>query len=144
MSRMGLLELPDGGQLRYDEAGDGPAVLLLHPGLWDRRTWDDQMTSFPASGYRTIRYDQRGYGESSRLTGEPYSRVVDLLAILDHLDVGAGRAGRRVDGRDARDRRDPGASLAGVGPGGRRGGLQRLRAAPGRRRLVGRIGAGHR
>ena len=87
MSRMGLLDLPDGGQLRFDEAGDGPAVLLLHPGLWDRRTWDDQMTSFPASGYRTIRYDQRGYGESSRLTGEPYSRVADLIAILDHLDV---------------------------------------------------------
>ena len=87
MSRMGVLELPDGGQLRFDEAGDGPVVLLLHPGLWDRRTWDDQMTSFPASGYRTIRYDQRGYGESSRLTGEPYSRVNDLVAILDHLDV---------------------------------------------------------
>jgi len=87
MSRMGVLELPDGGSLRFDEAGDGPVVALLHPGLWDRRTWDEQMTSFPAAGYRTIRYDQRGYGESSRLTGEPYSRVADLMAVLDHLEV---------------------------------------------------------
>ena len=36
MSRMGSSTLPDGGRLRYDEAGDGPAVTLLHPGLWDR------------------------------------------------------------------------------------------------------------
>ena len=87
MSRMGSIDLPDGGRLRYDEAGSGPAVVLLHPGLWDRRTWDDQMTSFPSSGYRTIRYDLRGYGASSRLTGEPYSPVTDLLAVLDQLDV---------------------------------------------------------
>lgn len=84
---MGTLELPDGASLRFDEAGDGPAVVLLHPGLWDRRTWDEQMTSFPAAGYRTIRYDQRGYGGSSRLSGEPYSRVEDLVAVLDHLEV---------------------------------------------------------
>ena len=87
MSTMGLVDLPDGGRLRYDVSGEGPAVVLLHPGLWDRRTWDPQMESFPAAGFRTIRYDARGYGESSRPTGEPYSHVRDLLVLLDELDV---------------------------------------------------------
>ncbi len=83
----GFVDLPDGARLRYDVAGAGPVVLFLHPGLWDRRVWDDQMTSFPAAGYRAVRYDTRGYGESSRPAGEPYSFVDDQLAVLDHLDV---------------------------------------------------------
>jgi 3-oxoadipate enol-lactonase len=87
MSQMGVVSLSGGGHLRFDESGSGPAVVLVHPGLWDRRVWDEQMESFPAAGFRTIRYDQRGYGESSRLTGEPYSSVADLLALLDHLEV---------------------------------------------------------
>ena len=62
-------------------------VVLLHPGLWDRRTWDDQLDSFPAAGFRAIRYDLRGYGASSRLTGEPYSHVADLVSLLDALQV---------------------------------------------------------
>jgi 2-hydroxy-6-oxonona-2,4-dienedioate hydrolase len=87
MSHMGSMPLADGGHLRFDDSGSGPTVVLLHPGLWDRRVWDDQMESLPAAGFRTIRYDQRGYGESSRLTGKPCSPVADLLALLDHLDV---------------------------------------------------------
>ena len=87
MSLMGTMQLAAGGHLRFDDSGSGPVVVLLHPGLWDRRVWDDQMESFPAAGFRTIRYDQRGYGESSRLAREPYSPVDDLLALLDHLDV---------------------------------------------------------
>jgi pimeloyl-ACP methyl ester carboxylesterase len=83
----GFVDLPDGGRLRYDAAGTGPVVLLMHPGLWDRRTWDDQMRSFPAAGYRAVRYDARGYGESSRPTGDPYARVDDQLALVDALDV---------------------------------------------------------
>jgi 3-oxoadipate enol-lactonase len=83
----GFVELPDGARLRYDVAGEGPVVVFLHPGLWDRRTWEDQMTSFPAAGYRAVRYDARGYGESSRPTGAPYSFVDDQLALFDALDV---------------------------------------------------------
>lgn len=82
-----MVELPDGGRLAYDVAGQGPDVVLLHPGLWDRRTWDPQMRSFPEAGFRTIRYDLRGYGGSSRPTGAPYSHVEDLLVLLDHLGV---------------------------------------------------------
>jgi 3-oxoadipate enol-lactonase len=87
MTRDGVVELADGARLAFDDVGEGPPVVLLHPGLWDRRTWDDQMTSFPAAGFRTIRFDLRGYGASSRLSGGPYSHVRDLVALLDELDV---------------------------------------------------------
>ncbi|HSL10280.1 MAG TPA: alpha/beta hydrolase [Actinomycetota bacterium] len=45
------------------------------------------MTSFPAAGFRAIRYDVRGYGASSRQDGRPYSEVADLVALLDELGV---------------------------------------------------------
>lgn len=79
--------LADGGHLAYDVVGEGPDVVLIHPGLWDRRTWDPQMTPIADAGFRAIRYDVRGYGGSSRLDGRPYSHVRDLVALLDALDV---------------------------------------------------------
>ena len=48
----GTVELPDGGSLAFEDVGDGPAVVLLHPGLWDMRTWDPQMDPFVDSGFR--------------------------------------------------------------------------------------------
>lgn len=71
------------GSLAYEVAGEGPTVTLLHPGLWDMRTWDREFVRFADAGYRVVRFDQRGYGRSSRLTGAPYSNVRDLLAVLD-------------------------------------------------------------
>lgn len=89
MTWSGTVELDDGGHLAVEVDGEGPAVVLIHPGLWDRRTWDPQMRTFPAAGFRTIRYDMRGYGGSSRLTDSPYSHVRDLVAMLDRLEVDA-------------------------------------------------------
>jgi 3-oxoadipate enol-lactonase len=83
----GVIELADGGHLAFEDVGEGPAVVLLHPGLWDMRTWDPQMPTFTGAGYRVIRYDLRGYGRSSRPTSEPYSHVEDLRSLLDHLGV---------------------------------------------------------
>ena len=73
----------EGGELAYEVAGEGPTVTFLHPGLWDMRTWDREFVRFADAGYRVLRFDQRGYGRSSRLTGAPYSNVRDLLAVLD-------------------------------------------------------------
>jgi 3-oxoadipate enol-lactonase len=84
---VGFADLPDGGRLAYEIAGAGPAVTMLHPGLWDSRTWDPQFD--PWSGrFRVLRYDLRGYGRSSRLTGAPYSHPRDLIALLDALEIG--------------------------------------------------------
>lgn len=80
------VEVP-GGQLHCEVTGAGPDVTLIHPGLWDSRTWDPQVPVLVDAGYRVIRYDVRGYGRSSRPTGEPYSHVGDLTAVLDVVDV---------------------------------------------------------
>lgn len=86
MSRRGSVAFED-GSLRFEVDGAGPAVMLVHPGLWDMRTWDLEFARLVDAGYRAIRYDVRGYGESSRLTGETYSNVRDLVAVLDSLEV---------------------------------------------------------
>jgi pimeloyl-ACP methyl ester carboxylesterase len=84
---MGFVDLSDGGRLAYDDAGEGSAVVFLHPGLWDRRVWDRQMVTFGDAAFRTVRYDLRGYGASSRPTDRPYSHVRDLVELLNHLEI---------------------------------------------------------
>jgi len=83
----GTVELPDGATIRCDTTGEGPDVVLLHPGLWDRRVWERQMETFPAAGFRVTRYDLRGYGGSSRPGDEAYSHAGDLLALMDALGI---------------------------------------------------------
>jgi pimeloyl-ACP methyl ester carboxylesterase len=81
-----LVDVPD-GRLWTETTGVGPNVVLVHPGLWDARTWDPQVPVLVDAGYRVTRYDLRGYGRSSRLTGEPYSNVRDLVAVLDAAGI---------------------------------------------------------
>lgn len=81
MSEERVLEV-DGGRLWTEIAGAGSGVVLIHPGLWDSRTWDPQWEPF-AARHRVVRYDVRGYGRSSRPDGAPYSHVRDLKAVMD-------------------------------------------------------------
>jgi pimeloyl-ACP methyl ester carboxylesterase len=74
-----------GGELYYEMAGEGCTLLLIHAGVADCRMWDDQFTAF-SQGFRTIRYDARGYGRS-RDEGVPFSDRQDVIDLLDHLDV---------------------------------------------------------
>lgn len=85
----GVVDLPDGAHLAFEDAGEGPAVTLLHPGLWDLRTWDPQVAPLVEAGYRVLRYDLRGYGRSSRLAGERFSHVRDLVALWDARRIGS-------------------------------------------------------
>jgi len=82
--RSGTVEVP-GGELFYDIAGSGPAVVLLHDGLLHRVMWMDQMEPLAAE-WTVIRYDRRGYGKSSKPETE-YSNIEDLLRLLDALGV---------------------------------------------------------
>jgi len=74
-----------GARLWVEEAGSGPAVILIHSGITDARMWDDQWAAF-AAHHRVIRYDLRGFGRST-IPPEPYAHSDDLLGVLDALDV---------------------------------------------------------
>ncbi|GHC75222.1 alpha/beta hydrolase [Nocardiopsis terrae] len=73
-------------RLAYDEAGAGPAVVLVHAGVADRRMWDHQFAEL-ARRHRVVRYDWRGHGDSADHEG-PVRHHEDLLALMDALGIG--------------------------------------------------------
>jgi pimeloyl-ACP methyl ester carboxylesterase len=75
----------EGGQLHWQAAGRGPAMVLLHGFSVDRRSWDPQMNSFAVS-HRVVRYDLRGFGASTVPCG-PYRHADDLHALMRALEV---------------------------------------------------------
>lgn len=75
----------NGAHVYYESAGVGEAVVFLHAGVADRRLWDGQVEPF-ARHYRVIRYDLRGFGQTTA-PAMPYSLVEDLRALLDQLGV---------------------------------------------------------
>lgn len=75
----------NGAKLYYEVAGTGHALVLVHAGICDLRMWDDQFATF-ANHYRVIRYDQRGFGQSSLPPG-PFAPEEDLAALLGQLGV---------------------------------------------------------
>lgn len=72
----------------HDVSGTGPAVLLIHAGVADRRMWEPQLSAL-AQEHRVVRVDLRGFGDSP-LPPVPYDHVVDVVDVLD--EIGADRA----------------------------------------------------
>lgn len=86
--------------LAHDIDGDGPAVLLLHSGVCDRRMWEPQVPAL-ARTHRVVRPDLRGFGDSP-MPGEAYADADDLVALLDSLGVAeAAVVGSSYGGRVA-------------------------------------------
>jgi len=75
-----------GGRLFAVGEGDGPPIALLHAGVVDSRVWEPFVPLLTDAGYRTIRYDARGFGRSETEDVE-FSRVDDLLAVLDAFGI---------------------------------------------------------
>jgi len=75
----------DGTELHYDLAGSGPALVLVHAGIADRRMWDEQFTAL-AAHFQVIRLDLRGFGQTAPVAGD-FAHRHDLLRLLDHLGV---------------------------------------------------------
>jgi pimeloyl-ACP methyl ester carboxylesterase len=76
----------DGGEVWADDSGgDGPPLVLLHPGVGDSRIWDPVLTALTAR-YRVIRYDARGFGQSPA-PAVKFSLLRDLVAVLDRYGV---------------------------------------------------------
>ena len=75
------------GQLYYQVAGAGDAVVLVHGNAGDHRHWNNQFEQL-ASEFTVIRYDVRGWGRSSDpIIGSSYSDFSDLAALMNYLDV---------------------------------------------------------
>jgi pimeloyl-ACP methyl ester carboxylesterase len=91
-----------GGRFAYDEAGSGPAVVLCHAGIADRRMWTGPFQAL-ADRCRVVRFDWRGYGESGPATADHLVHA-DLLGLLDALGIGrAVLAGCSLGGTAALD-----------------------------------------
>jgi 3-oxoadipate enol-lactonase len=92
----------NGARLWYDEAGSGPAVLLLHGGLGDSELWEP-VVPFLAERFRTIRTDLRFFGRSTG-PAAPWSWHDDVIGVLDELGVErAALVGLSLGGRIAID-----------------------------------------
>lgn len=87
-------------QIAYDAQGSGPAILLLHAGVTDRRSWAPLVDRL-GDGWRSVAYDRRGFGETTYEPG-PHRELDDALAVLDAelateaIVIGASNGGRRA------------------------------------------------
>src|ERR1700745_744047 len=84
----------DGGEVWTDDSGgDGPPLVLLHPGVGDSRIWETVLPALTAS-YRVIRDHPRapgrhralgnaprGYGRSPAPTAK-FTLLADLISVL--------------------------------------------------------------
>jgi pimeloyl-ACP methyl ester carboxylesterase len=74
-----------GGRLYFEQAGSGHPLVLSHAGLAHSPMWDTQMAAF-AAHYRVIRYDLRGFGQSSD-ADTPFAYYDDLRDLLGYLGI---------------------------------------------------------
>ncbi|MFF2848701.1 alpha/beta fold hydrolase [Streptomyces sp. NPDC058001] len=72
--------------LSHDVAGDGPALVLLHSGVCDRRMWDAQWLPLIDAGYRLVRCDLRGFGETPA-PDRPHNDAEDVLTLLNTVGI---------------------------------------------------------
>jgi 3-oxoadipate enol-lactonase len=75
-----------GGRLFAVDEGAGPPVVLLHAGIADLRAWDPLVPHLVAAGFRTVRYDFRGFGRSET-EDVAYSNRSDVIAVLDAFGI---------------------------------------------------------
>jgi pimeloyl-ACP methyl ester carboxylesterase len=57
------------GEIYFEVLGDGEPILLIHGIDSDCRVWDKQVLEL-AEGYKTIRFDLRGFGKSEMPKGD--------------------------------------------------------------------------
>tara|TARA_R110001592_G_scaffold83221_5_gene246374 strand:+ start:1259 stop:2227 length:969 start_codon:yes stop_codon:yes gene_type:complete len=85
----GVLPLSGGAGLYYwDTGGEGPAVVLSHPGRGSALTWPYQQPVLSAAGFRVIAYSRRGYyGSPAGSAADTGNYADDLNALISHLHI---------------------------------------------------------
>jgi len=76
------------GTIHYELEGSGPCLTLIHGVGSCLESWDGVIAAL-GPGYRFLRYDLRGHGQSARLPGPCRldDFVDDLRRLLDHLEI---------------------------------------------------------
>jgi pimeloyl-ACP methyl ester carboxylesterase len=79
---------PDGAVLAGERrpSPGGSAIVLLHAGVADRRSWSAVLAGLDPEPLDLLAYDRRGYGDSSAATGD-FSHLDDLVAVLDAAGI---------------------------------------------------------
>ena len=113
----------------YETQGEGEAVLLVPPSWWPSNTWNVGVVQVLAKKYRTIIFDCRGTGRSSKpkdgytvsQLGKDCARLLENLKVSRCHAVGFALGGQIVQAL-AIERPDLVASLtmAAAGPGSKR------------------------
>jgi len=77
-----------GARLHVVEAGSpsDPPIGLLHAAIADSRSWDALAPRLTGTGYRVIRRDMRGFGQTQS-DDVDYSHRADIVAVLDALGI---------------------------------------------------------
>lgn len=85
----GVLPLSGGAGLYYwDTGGNGPTIVLSHPGRGSALTWPYQQPVFSAAGFRVIAYSRRGYfGSPAGSADDTGNYADDLNALMEYLHV---------------------------------------------------------
>ncbi|MEW6272387.1 MAG: alpha/beta hydrolase [Thermodesulfobacteriota bacterium] len=75
--------------LYYEDHGSGRPVVLIHGWPLSGSSWEKQVAALLAAGYRVLRYDRRGFGQSSKpATGYDFDTLADdLYQLLSRLDL---------------------------------------------------------
>ena len=80
----------NGNWMGFDDAGVGPAVILLHSFPLCRQMWDAQVKALSSEGFRVVAPDLRGFGESSTdVTPYDLTRLTDdINELMSYLGIG--------------------------------------------------------
>ena len=60
--------------------------MLVHSTVCDRRMWDPQWPVLAEAGYRVVRGDFRGFGDTPA-ADRPYTDAGDVRDLMDALDI---------------------------------------------------------
>lgn len=83
---MGFIEVR-GSTLYYEEKGDGPPILLIHPAGSTASTWGAVADDLAGVG-RVIAYDRRGYSRSGgQVVRSAAVHTRDAIAVLEALEA---------------------------------------------------------
>lgn len=74
------------GRFCAQKSGPEPRAVFLHGFSGDLHTWDG-LWDVVGGALPSLRYDQRGFGNSSPLDDRAYDHADDLLAILDAMGI---------------------------------------------------------